>query len=197
MEFKGSQTMFNLMRAFAGESQARNRYTFAASAAKKEQLAVVEQVFLYTAGQEKEHAELFYNRLVTAGAPNIEITAGYPVDFPGDVLSLLRLAHRNKYEEFHPVYADFARAAEAEGFSDIAATFRNIAAIEQTHGDRFGLLADQLEAGTLFRSETENDWVCHNCGYVHRGTEAPGICPVCYHDRGYYARLDFAPWGMR
>lgn len=194
MEFKDSETRINLMRAFAGESQARNRYTFAASQAKKEQLHVVEAVFTFTAGQEKEHAEIFYNHLKESAGETIKLEGGYPVDIAKDVLGLLRYAQHNEYEEFDPVYADFAATAEREGFGKIARSFQLIAGIEKTHGDRFGQYGDWLEQGKLFLSDVECGWMCLNCGYVFTGKGAPEKCPVCDHDRGYFIRMTLAPY---
>lgn len=145
MDFKNSETKDNLMRAFAGESQARNRYTFAAGQAKKENLYVVSAVFRYTADQEKEHAEVFYNHLKKLAGETIQVDGGYPVDLADDVAKLLRMAQHNEYEEHDPVYKEFGDKAKAEGFLDVASSFYRIAEIEKIHGDRFGRLAELLE----------------------------------------------------
>ncbi len=194
MDFKNSETKTNLMRAFAGESQARNRYTFAASQAKKEKLYVIEQVFKYTAGQEKEHAEIFYNHLKEMAGETIMIDGGYPVDIADNVTQLLRYAQHNEYEEHDPVYKDFGDKAQEEGFPKIAASFHMIAGIEKVHGDRFGRFADLLEQNKLFVSNVETGWICLNCGYVYTGTQAPKQCPVCSHDQGYFIRLELSPF---
>jgi len=189
-----SNTIVNLMRAFAGESQARNRYTFAAGLANEQNLACIKRIFDYTADQEKEHAEQFFNCLRNAGAENVQIEAGYPVDLKMDVLSLLRAARHNEFEEHQIAYPGFARVAREEGFNDIALLFEQTASVELLHGNRFAKLADLLESGMLFRAEQETEWFCLNCGYVHRGMEAPGRCPLCKHDQGYYLRREHAPY---
>ena len=194
IEFIESQTKDNLMRAFAGESQARNRYTFAASQARKEHLHVIEAIFRFTADQEKEHAEIFYNYLKELAGENIHIDGSYPVDIHEDIAKLLRSAEHNEYEEFDPVYKTFGDIAEEEGFKKIAASFHAIAAIEKTHGDRFARFATWLEENKLFISDVEAGWMCLNCGYVHWGKEPPRKCPVCHHDQGYFIRLELAPF---
>ena len=195
MDFKTSETKTNLMRAFAGESQARNRYTFAASQAKKEGLQLVENVFLYTAGQEKEHAEIFYNYLRSMAGETIVIdNAGYPIDLADSTLQLLRMAQHNEYQEHDVEYKRFGDKAKEEGFTEIAASFHMIAEIEKVHGDRFGRFADFLEQTKLFVSDVETGWICLNCGHVYTGKEAPGQCPVCHHDRGYFIRLELSPY---
>lgn len=194
VEFAKSETKENLMRAFAGESQARNRYTFAASQAKKNGLAVIEQVFLFTAGQEKEHAEIFWKHLSVLSGQTVDITAGYPVDASDSIVALLRSAQHNEYEEHDPVYKTFAEVAEKEGFATVGAHFRMIADIERLHGNRFGHLAELLEQQKLFVSDVSCKWMCLNCGHVYEGTQAPQVCPVCAHDRGYFIRVELAPY---
>lgn len=193
-DFKTSETAKNLMRAFAGESQARNRYTFAAECAKKQGLHVIEAVFNFTAGQEKEHAEIFYNHLKELVGQTIEIDAGYPVEPYDDVLKHLNAAVHNEYEEHDPVYKDFANTASQEGFSAVAASFNMIAKIEKTHGDRFKMFADFLEQNKLFVSDVQEGWMCLNCGHIHTGTSAPARCPVCDHEQGYFIRLSLTPY---
>lgn len=193
-DLKNSQTKDNLMRAFAGESQARNRYTFAASQAKKEHLHVIEAIFNFTAGQEKEHAEIFYNYLKELAGENILVDGSYPVDIHDNVAKLLRSAEHNEYEEFDPVYKEFGDIAEEEGFKKIATTFHEIAKIEKTHGDRFARFATLLEEDKLFVSDVEVGWMCLNCGHVHWGNMPPKECPVCQHDQGYFIRLELAPY---
>lgn len=194
VDFKNSKTKENLMRAFAGESQARNRYTIAAGQAKKQNLQVIEAVFKFTAGQEKEHAEIFYNHLSSLGGESIQIDGAYPVDIDKEVSKLLRFAQHNEYEEHDDVYKNFAEKAKEEGFADVAASFNMIAKIEKTHGDRFGLFADYLEQNKLFISDVETCWMCLECGNILRGTSVPEECPVCHHDKGYYIRLELAPY---
>ncbi|MGN1231582.1 MAG: rubrerythrin [Anaerotignum sp.] len=194
MDFKNSETKENLMRAFAGESQARNRYTFAASQAKQQKMHVVEAVFTFTANQEKEHAEIFYNHLKELSGQTIHIDGGYPVDIYESVLEVLRAAQHNEYEEFDPVYKAFGDKAMEEGFPKVAASFHHIAGIEKIHGDRFGQLADLLEQNKLFINDVECKWMCLNCGFVFEGKEAPQKCPVCEHDKGFFIRLELAPY---
>lgn len=194
VEFKDSKTKDNLMRAFAGESQARNRYTFAASQAKKEHQHVIEAIFRFTADQEKEHAEIFYNFLKDLAGENIHIDGSYPVDIDNDLSKLLWTAHKNEYEEFDPIYKSFGDIAKNEGFNKIAATFHMVADIEKTHGDRFARFAQLLDTNKLYVSDVEEGWLCLNCGYVHWGKEAPKECPVCQHDQGYFIRVTMAPF---
>ena len=194
MELRDSVTRENLLRAFAGESQARNRYTFAASAAKKAGLQVIEGLFTYTAGQEKEHAQVFYNFLKQGGCREVEITAGYPVDCSDDPAQLLRLAHDHEYEEYREIYPAFADKAEEEGFAEIARRFRLIAQIEKLHGDRFQRFGRLLEEGRLFASEARTGWFGLNCDHFFEGTQAPEKCPACDHGRGYFIRLELSPY---
>lgn len=194
MDFKNSETKENLMRAFAGESQARNRYTFAAEQAKEQKLYVVEAVFRFTADQEQQHAEVFYDHLKELAGQNIQIEGSYPVDIYDTVLEVLKAAQHNEYEEFDPVYKTFGDKAMEEGFPQVAASFHQIAKIEKVHGDRFGELAELLEQNKLFISDVECKWMCLNCGHIHEGKEAPGKCPVCHHDRGYFIRFELAPY---
>ena len=186
MDFAQSETAKNLMRAFAGESQARNRYTFAAGVAKKQDLPLIERLFLFTAGQEKEHAEIFYNHLKTLSGQTIIIDGGYPVDIDADVGKLLQRAKHNEFEEYEDVYPAFAEVAQREGFADVARSFSMIAQIEKTHGERFLYYANQIEQGTLFSAQAEKEWLCLNCGHIHKGPKAPKQCPVCAHVQGYF-----------
>ena len=194
VDFKSSETKLNLMRAFAGESQARNRYTFGAQQAKEQKLHVIEAVFTFTANQEKEHAEIFYNHLKELAGENITVDGGYPVDITDSIVQLLRYAQHNEYEEHDPVYKTFGEKAKEEGFLDVARSFLMIAEIEKTHGNRFGELADLLEQNKLFVSDVECKWMCLNCGYVYEGKEVPRFCPVCQHDKGFFIRLEMAPY---
>lgn len=194
VDFRSSQTMENLMRAFAGESQARNRYLFAASQARKEHHHVIEAIFRFTADQEKEHAEVFYGHLKELAGETIRIYGTYPVDIADDVAKLLRMAQHNEYEEYDPVYKAFGDTAKEEGFNKIAASFHMISKIEKIHGDRFGKFARLMEEKKLYEADEEVAWMCLNCGHVHWGKEAPKECPVCHHDRGYFIRLELAPF---
>ncbi len=195
VDFTKSVTKDNLMRAFAGESQARNRYTFAASQAKKNGLYVVSAVFAFTASQEKEHAEIFYKHLKELAGETIYIDGGYPVDISDSVTDLLSMAQHNEYEEHDDVYKAFGEKAREEGFDRVAAVFQHIAGIEKIHGDRFGKFAQLLKDGRLFVSDVEEEWMCLNCGYVFKGAKAPAVCPVCQHDQGYFIRFELAPFG--
>lgn len=197
VDFSKSLTKDNLMRAFAGESQARNRYTFAASQTKKNGLYVVSAIFAYTASQEKEHAEIFYNHLKEMAGNTIAIDGSYPVDISDDAVGLLSMAQHNEYEEHDPIYKSFGETAQKEGFHQIAASFLQIADIERIHGDRFGRYAELLKEGRLFVSDVEEEWMCLNCGFVFKGTNAPAICPVCRHDQGYFIRFELSPYEAR
>lgn len=192
--FNMSETKSNLMRAFAGESQARNRYTFAASQAKQSKLHVVEAAFTFTANQEKEHAEIFYNHLKDLAGESIHIDGAYPVDITTSIVQLLRYAQHNEYEEHDDVYQAFGDKAMEEGYPQVGNAFHSIAKIEKIHGDRFGKMADLLEQNKLFISDVECKWMCLNCGHVLSGTSAPQKCPVCDHDQGYFIRLELAPY---
>ena len=194
MEFSQSATKENLLRAFAGESQARNRYTFAAQACREKKLYVLEAVFRYTAGQEKEHAEIFYNHLVKGGCENVTITANYPVDLTQEPLKLLELARQHEMDEFDDIYPAFAEKAQEEGFAEAARHFRQIADIEKVHAQRFERFAKLMAEDKLFVSGVETGWMCLNCGHVLYGAKAPGKCPVCDHDQGYFIRLELSPY---
>lgn len=194
MNLRDSETAKNLLRAFAGESQARNRYTISACAAKKEGLPVIEQVFLFTANQEKKHAEVFYDYLKELRGETLFIDGGYPLDQYEKSLDLLKAARHNEYEEFEDVYQNFAKIAKDEGFSAISNVFSQIAEIEKVHGDRFQLFADYIERNQLFVSEIETGWMCLHCGYIYRGTKVPAKCPVCHSEQGYFIRLELAPY---
>ena len=192
--FAHSQTRENLMRAFAGESQARNRYTIAAGIAHKSGLAVIQGLFLFTADQEKAHAKQFYRQLHDLGGQTIRVDGTYPVDLYADLLDYLRAAQHNEYGEWEHDYANFARTAMEEGFPLVGKLFENIANVEKIHGDRFGRYADMLEQGQLFASDVKVEWMCLNCGYVVDATAAPAHCPVCRHPQGYFVRVELAPY---
>ncbi len=194
MNLRESETRKNLLRAFAGESQARNRYTMAAGKAKELKLQAIQQIFLFTADQEKEHAEIFYKHLKELNGENLEIDGTYPIEVYDDALTLLRAARHNEYEEYENVYPAFAKTAQEEGFLAVAASFRQIAQIEKIHGDRFGQIAELMEKNELFQTETEEIYMCLNCGHIYTGKKVPESCPVCKHDRGYYIRIDMAPF---
>ncbi len=192
--FAQSETRVNLLRSFAGESQARNRYTFAAEVAKKNQLEVIQSVFLFTADQERAHAKVFYDLLSSESGQNIAIDGTYPIDIFDDVAQYLRAAQHNEYQEHEVDYANFAKIAGEEGYEGIAHIFHMIAGVEKTHGDRFGRFADLLEQNQLFVSSVETGWMCLNCGQIVHSTVAPAVCPVCKHGQGFFIRLEMAPF---
>jgi rubrerythrin len=183
MDFKGSQTEKNLLAAFAGESQARTRYTFFASAAKKEGYEQISGIFSETSDNEKEHAELFFKHLKGGMA---EFTASFPAGKIGPTAENLLLAANGEKLEWGSLYPGFADVAEREGFADVAMTFRNIAKVEAFHERRYRKLLASLEAGKVFSKDAPVLWKCRNCGYVHNGTDAPQKCPVCDHPRSYF-----------
>lgn len=194
VNLENSETRLSLMRAFAGESQARNRYTFAAGLAKRKGLEVLEKVFLFTADQEKEHAEVFYRLLEPLAGQTLHVDGGYPIDLSGDMLDNLKAAVHNENEEHDTVYADFSRIAAQEGFDAIAHTFTMIGGIEKTHAQRFSYYTKLLEEDKLFVSEVETGWMCLNCGQIVHSTVAPASCPVCRHGQGWFIRLELAPY---
>lgn len=193
-DFKNSETRENLMRAFAGESQARNRYTFGAAEARKQNQEAIAEVFLYTADQEKEHAEVFYKHLKELAGENIHVDGKYPVDITEDLGELLQMAQHNEYEEHDDVYKRFGDKAKEEGFQKVANSFYMIAEIEKTHGDRFGKFSQWLKEKKLYVSDVKRGWICLNCGYIYEGEKAPKNCPVCQHDQGYFVRLELSPF---
>ena len=186
MEFAKSETKINLMRAFAGESQARNRYNMAAEQAKKDGLIVVESLFNYVACQEQAHATVFYDHLKEVNEENIDISASYPVNIYSATLDHLKAAVHNETEEYENVYKTFGEIAKEEGFPVIASSFELIAKIEKNHADKFAAFVRHLEDGTLFERNGQIAWMCTNCGHVHFGPQAPQVCPVCKHERGYF-----------
>jgi len=194
MELKESVTLQNLMRAFTGECQARSRYAMARECAEREGLHNVAALFRYIAHQEQEHAQVLHGYLRSAGADNVEIRGGYPVDLGTDTRSLLRAAVKYELDEVNTVYPAFARKAAEEGFRDIEQRFSLLAAIEQTHADRLGQFLSLMEQGKLFRDDGSLQWVCLNCGHLLTGPEAPGVCPVCSHAQGYFVRAAMAPF---
>ncbi len=194
MELKSSETVKNLMRAFAGESQARNRYTFAAEKACEQKLHLLYEVFTLTANQEKEHAEIFMEHLSSLTGQTIEIDGGFPVEVSDSLTQHLEWATHNEYAEHDTVYKSFAETAREEGFPQIAASFENIAKIEKIHGDRFKHFSELMSKGELFDNKSEGAWFCLNCGHVHAGPQAPNICPVCKHAQGFFVRAEMTPY---
>lgn len=195
MDFQSSETHKNLMRAFAGESQARNRYTIAAAEAKKQNLYVVEAVFKFTAEQERAHAEVFFDYLKELAGREITVDGGYPVEEYSDIKKALQNARDNEKREYEEVYKSFGEIAEKEGYTQIAYAFSNIGEVEKIHSDRFNCFLRMMENGTLFTSNVETGWMCLNCGHITYGKAAPKICPVCRKDQGYFVRLELVPFG--
>ncbi|MDR2120883.1 MAG: rubrerythrin family protein [Tannerella sp.] len=180
---KGTQTEKNLLKSFAGESQARSRYTFFASAAKKEGYEQISGVFMETAEQEKEHAKRFF-KFLEGGT--VEITASYPAGIIGTTEENLAAAAAGENEEWTALYPTFADTAEKEGFREIAVVFRMIARVEEEHEIRYRKLLANLTNGSVFGKEEEIAWQCRNCGYVHKGKNAPQKCPACAHPQAYF-----------
>lgn len=183
---KGTKTEKNLLTAFAGESQARNRYTFFASKAKKEGYEQIAAIFTETAGNEKEHAEIFFKYLEGG---DVEIMAAYPAGVIGDTLANLKAAADGEKMEWSKIYADAEKTAREEGFDEIAASFKEIAEVEEFHEGRYRKLAANVSTGEVFKKKTVVKWHCTNCGYIHEGTEAPKECPACKHKQEYYELL--------
>lgn len=172
MEFKGSRTEANLMAAFAGESQARNKYTYYAAKARKDGYEQIADIFLKTADNEKEHAEIWFKKLHDGGIPE---TAENLLD-----------AAAGENFEWTEMYKEFEKVASEEGFTEIAALFRLVGAIEKEHEERFRTLSQNLEKGIVFARNGQTVWLCRNCGHLHVGPEAPAVCPVCTHPRAYF-----------
>lgn len=183
---KGTRTEKNLMASFAGESQARMRYTYFASAAKKEGYEQISAIFTETADNEKEHAKIFFKYLEGG---EVEITATFPAGVIGDTLANLKAAAAGEKEEWGTLYPNFADIADEEGFGDIAYSFREIAEVEEYHERRYNILADRVAKGEVFKRTQSIKWKCRNCGYVHDGPEAPEECPACKHPQAHYE-----PW---
>ena len=186
MEFKGSQTEKNLLAAFAGESQARNRYTYFASTARKEGYEQISAIFLETAENEKEHAKLFFN-LLQGG--EIEIVASYPAGPVGDTPANLKAAADGENLEWTTLYSEFADVAKKEGFNEISETFSWVARVEKFHEERYRSLLKNVKEGKVFKKGASVKWLCRNCGYVFEGREVPDQCPVCKHPRAYFEVL--------
>jgi rubrerythrin len=186
MEFKESRTARNLLKAFAGESQARNRYVLAAGIARQEGLEHVAAVFEETAANEQVHARLFYQHLARLAPAALEITASYPA-VAGDTTAQLRAACAGENEEWSALYPEFARIAREEGFADAARTFEWIAKVEKEHEARFGRLLDHVANGTVFQRGGKIFWRCLECGHIHEGTAAPKACPVCLKPQAFFA----------
>lgn len=180
---KGTQTEKNLLKAFAGESQAKNRYTFFSKKAKEEGYEQIAELFMITALQEEQHAKQFFKFL--EGGP-VEITATYPAGSIGTTLENLKAAAMGEHEEWTELYPHFAEIAEKEGFGKVATSFKLIAKIEKEHEDRYKKLLDRVEKGKVFEREEDVEWVCRKCGYTHKGKKALKNCPVCNHPEAYF-----------
>jgi rubrerythrin len=183
MELKGSQTEKNLMAAFAGESQARNRYTYFAGQARKEGYEQIAAIFEETANQEKEHAKREF-KFLKGG--EVEITAAFPAGVIGNTLENLKESAGGENYEHTKMYPEFAKIADKEGFKEIASVFRSVAIVEKRHEARFAALAKNITEGRVFKREKPVRWVCRNCGYVHEGKEPPEVCPSCAHPQAYF-----------
>jgi rubrerythrin len=183
---KGTRTEKNLLAAFAGESQARNRYTFFAGAARKEGLMQIADIFDETAAQEKEHAKRFFSFLEGG---EVEITASFPAGTIGTALENLKAAAAGEEHEWSRLYPEFAKVAREEGFKDVALAFERISVAEKQHGKRYRDLAANLEAGRVFKRNGTVTWRCRNCGYLHEAAEAPKVCPACLHPQSYFELL--------
>jgi len=180
---KGTETEKNLLKSFAGESQARMRYTYFAKVAKTEGFEQISAIFLETAEQEKSHAKKFFSYLEGG---MVEITASYPAGMIGTTAENLQAAANGENEEWKDLYPHFADVAEAEGFANIAAAWRKIAAVEAQHEKRYLRLLERIVAGTVFSREVETTWQCRECGHIHTGKEAPKVCPTCAHPQSYF-----------
>jgi rubrerythrin len=186
MELKGSKTEKNLLAAFAGESQARNRYTFFASAARKEGYEQIASIFLETADNEKEHAKLFFNLLKGGEA---EIVATYPAGVIGSTAANLKAAADGENLEWTTLYQNFAETAKKEGFVEAYETFSQVSKVEKFHEARYRALLKAVEEGKVFKRDSAVKWHCRNCGYVFEGREVPDQCPVCKHARAFFEIL--------
>jgi rubrerythrin len=185
-KLKGTRTEKNLLTAFAGESQARNRYTYFAGQAKKDSLVQISDIFLETADQEKEHAKRFF-KFLEGG--EVEITCAYPAGVVGATLANLKAAAAGEHHEHTTIYPGFAKIAEDEGFKDVAATYRAISIAEKQHEKRYLDLAANIEAGRVFKRDAKATWRCRNCGYLHVGASAPELCPACLHPQAHFELL--------
>ena len=183
MDFKGSQTEKNLLAAFAGESQARTRYTFFASKARKEGYEQIGAIFEETSGNEKEHAQLFFNHLKGG---MVEITAAYPAGMVATTVENLKAAAAGEKLEWGKLYPNFGDVAEKEGFPEVARTFRAVANVEAYHERRYNKIVDSINQGKVFKKDQPIKWKCRNCGLVVEGNEAPAVCPTCLHPRSYF-----------
>jgi rubrerythrin len=190
MNLKGSETEKNLLKAFAGESQARNRYTYFASVAKKEGYEQISAIYTETADNEKEHAKIFFQHLEKSGGTPVQIIASYPAGKIGTTKENLLAAANGEKEEWTALYPNFEKTARKEGFKDVAESFKEIAEVETQHEKRYRKLLKNVEEKKVFKKDKIVKWVCMNCGYVHEGPEAPDECPACKHPKSYYKLLE-------
>jgi rubrerythrin len=186
MELKGSKTEKNLLAAFAGESQARNRYTYFASAARKEGYEQISAIFLETAENEKEHAKLFFNSLKGG---EVEIVAAYPAGIVGNTMDNLKAAAAGENLEWTTLYQNSADIAKKEGFAEVYETFTQVAKVEKFHETRYLSLLKSVKEGRVFKKDASVKWHCRNCGYVFEGKEVPDRCPACKHPKAYFEVL--------
>lgn len=184
MSIIGSKTEKNLLKSFAGESQARNRYTMFAKAAQKEGFEQIAALFLETAEQELQHAKVFFNYLESG--EGVEITAMYPAGKVGTTAENLKAAAMGEHEEWSELYPEFARVAEEEGFKDVAVSYKMIAKVEAEHEKRYAKLLENIENNKVFEKDEETEWMCRKCGYVHKGKKALKNCPACKHPEAYF-----------
>ena len=183
---KGSKTEQNLLKAFAGESQARNRYSMYASVAKKEGYQQIAEIFELTAANEYQHAKQFYRQLEGG---EVEITASYPAGIIGDTLTNLEAAANGENDEAEVLYPEFAKTAKEEGFDEIAELFEKTAEIEKHHHERYLKLAENIKKDRVFKRSKKVDWLCRECGYIYNNKSAPEVCPVCAHPQSFYQLL--------
>jgi len=186
MTLKGSETEKNLLKAFAGESQARNRYTYFASKAKKEGYEQISAIFSETADNEKEHAEIFFKYLKGG---MVEIMAEYPAGEIGSTEENLLEAAEGEKMEWSTLYPEFEKIAKEEGFDNVAESFKEIAEVEEKHEKRYRQLLENVKTKKVFKKEKVVKWKCRNCGYIHEGKDAPDLCPACKHPQSYYEVL--------
>ncbi|MEA1896133.1 MAG: rubrerythrin family protein [Bacteroidota bacterium] len=180
---KGTKTEQNLLKSFAGESQARMRYDYFAKQAKKEGLEQISAIFAETALNEKEHAKRFF-KFLEGGV--VEITASYPAGIIATTMENLKASAEGENEEWTELYPEFAKIADEEGFAEVAVAFRKIAEVEKAHEERYLKLYNNLDQGKVFEREGKLVWKCRNCGYLHEGEKAPDLCPACLHPKAYF-----------
>jgi rubrerythrin len=185
-KLKGSETEKNLLKAFAGESQARNRYTYFSNVAKKEGFEQIAGIFEETANNEREHAEIFFKHLEGG---DVEITASYPAGVIGKTAENLLAAAEGEHMEWGTLYPAFEKVARKEGFDKVADSFKEIGEVEERHEARYRKLLENVKKGEVFKKDRPTEWKCRNCGYVHEGPEAPKVCPACKHPQSYYELL--------